>query len=44
MGIRKSRSKRKLEDVGHFFNGLPKAEDFVSLFARERTFPKPLVL
>jgi hypothetical protein len=34
MGIRKSRSKRQLEDVGHFFSGLPKAENFVSLFER----------
>jgi hypothetical protein len=34
MGIGKSRSKRQLEDVGHFFSGLPKMEDFVSLFAR----------
>jgi hypothetical protein len=34
MGIRKSRSKRQLDDVGHFVSGLPKAEDFVSLFER----------
>jgi hypothetical protein len=37
-GNSQKRSKRKLDDVGHFFSGLPKAEDFVSLFTRERTF------
>jgi hypothetical protein len=29
MVIRKSPSKRQLEDVGHFFSGLPKVEDIV---------------
>jgi hypothetical protein len=44
MGIRKSRSKRQLEDVGHFFSGLPKVVRRCFTVRKVEDLSKPLVL
>jgi hypothetical protein len=44
MGIRKSRSKRQLDDIGHFFSELPKGGRLCFVVRKVEDLSKPLIL